>query len=140
MILRDESDSEEEQVQVHASEPVTIEAETLVFQKETESEGSTPQISDEAESSGNLKRKRTASSDAQATPSLARRLKKMRATRHLAKPPSEDTVEAEERDQESLISKEPIIIESLPETKDTVPDKVLTPTVSPIKATDDAEE
>ncbi|KAL8147589.1 hypothetical protein AgCh_005055 [Apium graveolens] len=78
---------------------------------------------------------------AKATPSLARRLKKMKARRYLAKAPSEDTEEAEEGDQESLISQEPIVIEVLPaQAKDTATDTVVTPLVSPIKATDDAKE
>ena len=111
MILKDESDSEEE-AQVHTSEPVAVEAETVVFQNETEAEGSTHQNLDEAEGSGTLKRKRTVISDDKATPSLSRRLKKMRARRHMAKPPSENTEEAEEGDQESLISQQ-IVLEVL---------------------------
>ncbi|KAL8156461.1 hypothetical protein AgCh_001526 [Apium graveolens] len=105
MLLRDESDDEEE------------------AQKATTTEGSDP-----------LKRKRTLNSDDKATPSFARRLKKMRAKRHLAKPPSENTEEAEERDQESLISN-PIVIKSLPPpatAQDTVLDTVVTPPVSPL--------
>ena len=54
---------------------------------------------------------------------------------------SEDTEEAGEGDQESLISQEPVIIEALPaQAKDTVDDTIVTPPVSPIKATDDAKE
>ncbi|KAL8091340.1 hypothetical protein AgCh_033812 [Apium graveolens] len=104
------------EAQVHTSEPVTIEAENVTSQKETA-----------AQSSDTLKRNRSVNSSAKATPSLARRLKKMRAKRYNAKPTSEDTTEAEEGDHESLISKEPIIIESLPpiaKDQDTVPDTV----------------
>ncbi|KAL8146999.1 hypothetical protein AgCh_004644 [Apium graveolens] len=55
----------------------------------------------------------------------------------MAKLPSEDTEEAEEGDQESLISK-PIIIEAFPsptQAQDTVQETVITPPVSPVKAT-----
>ncbi|KAL8099904.1 hypothetical protein AgCh_032238 [Apium graveolens] len=94
-----------------------------------------------AQSSDTLKRKSVNSDDAEATPSLARRLKKTKDTRYLAKAISEDTEEAEEGDQEDLISQQPIIIEALPaQAKDTANDTVVTPTVSPIKVTDDAKE
>ena len=87
MILRDESDSDEEtfKARVHASEPVIVEAENVTSQKETA-----------AQSSDTLKKKSVSSEDAKATPSLARRLKKMQARRYLAKAPSEDTEEVEE--------------------------------------------
>ncbi|KAL8115689.1 hypothetical protein AgCh_022256 [Apium graveolens] len=95
-----------------------------------------------AHNSDTLKRKKSVSSvTVEATPSLARRLKKMKAMRYLAKALSEDTEEAEEGDQESLISQELIIIKALPaQAKDTATDTVVTPPVSPIKATDDAKE
>ena len=65
----------------------------------------------------------------------------MKTRRYLAKAISEDTEEAEEGDQDSLISQEPIIIEALPaQAKDTANDTVVTPPVSPIKATYDAKE
>ncbi|KAL8108479.1 hypothetical protein AgCh_024798 [Apium graveolens] len=117
-ILRDESESEEEiiKARVHASEPVIIEAENVTSQKEKA-----------AQSSDTLKRKSVNSDAAEATPSLARRLKKMKARRYLAKAISEDTEEAGEGDQESLISQEPIIIEALPaQAKDTANDTVVT--------------
>jgi len=72
---------------------VIVEAENVTSQKETA-----------AQSSDTLKRKFVNSDNTEATPSLARRLKKMRAKRYNAKSPSEDTEEAEEGDQESLIS------------------------------------
>ncbi|KAL8134518.1 hypothetical protein AgCh_009513 [Apium graveolens] len=133
MTLRDESESEEETIEarVRASEPVTDVAENVTSQKETT-----------AQSSDTLKRKKSVSFvAAEATPSLARRLKKMKARRYLAKAPSEDTEEAEEGDQESLISQVPVIIEALPaQAKDTTNHTVVTPHVSPIKAIDDAKE
>ena len=49
MILRDESDEEEEQVQVHASEPVIVEAENVIFQKEVATEKVTPPKETEVE-------------------------------------------------------------------------------------------
>ncbi|KAL8116094.1 hypothetical protein AgCh_022547 [Apium graveolens] len=119
MILRDESESEEETVEarVHASEPVIIEAENVTSQDEKT-----------AQSSDTLKRKSVNSDAAETTPSLARRLKKMKARRYLDKAISEHTEEAEEGDQESLISQEPIIIEALPaQAKDTTNDTVVTP-------------
>ncbi|KAL8105196.1 hypothetical protein AgCh_029117 [Apium graveolens] len=107
--------SETIEARVHASEPVTDVAENVTSQKETT-----------AQSSDTLKRKKSVSSVvAEATPSLARRLKEMKARRYLAKAPSEDTEEAEEGDQESLISQEPVIIEALPaQAKDTANDTV----------------
>ncbi|KAL8120247.1 hypothetical protein AgCh_017410 [Apium graveolens] len=112
------------EARVHASKPVIIEAENVTSQKEKA-----------AQSSDTLKRKSVNSDVAEATPSLERRLKKMKARRYLAKAISEDTEEAKEGDQEYLISQEPIIIEALPaQAKDTIPP------VSPIKATDDAKE
>ncbi|KAL8126722.1 hypothetical protein AgCh_013845 [Apium graveolens] len=119
------------EARVHASEPVTDVAENVTSQKETA-----------AQSTDTLKRKKSVSSvAAEATPSLERRLKKMKARRYLAKAPSEDTEEAEEGDQESLISQEPVLIEALPaQAKDTANDTVVTPPVSPIKAIDDAKE
>ncbi|KAL8125273.1 hypothetical protein AgCh_012817 [Apium graveolens] len=132
MILRDKSESEEDTIEarVHASEPVIIEAENVTSQKEKA-----------AQSSDALKRKSVNSDAAEATLLLERRLKKMKARRYLAKAISEDTEEVEEGDQESLISQEPIIIEALPaQAKDTTNDTVVTPPVSPIKATNDAKE
>ncbi|KAL8155146.1 hypothetical protein AgCh_000511 [Apium graveolens] len=121
------------EAQVHASEPVTVEAENVTSQKETA-----------AQSFDTLKRKKSVSSEAvEVTPSSARRLKKMKARRYLDKAPSKDTEEAEEGDQKSLISQEPIIIiiEALrAQAKNTANDTVVTPHVSPIKATDDAKE
>ena len=99
------------EARVYPSEPVIIEAENVTSQTETTTQ-----------SFDTLKRKKSVSSvAAEATPSLARRLKKMKARRYLAKAPSEDTEEVDEGDQESLISQEPIIIEALPaQAKDTV--------------------
>ncbi|KAL8119211.1 hypothetical protein AgCh_016649 [Apium graveolens] len=118
------------EARVHASEPVIVEAENVTSQKEKA-----------AQSSDTLKRKSVNFDVAEATLSLARRLKKMKAMRYLDKAISEDTEEAKEGDQDSLISQEPIIIEALPaQAKDTANDIVVTPLVSPIKATDDAKE
>ena len=86
MVLRDESD-EDEQVQVPASEPVTVEGEESTLQKENEAEGS-----------GILKRKRPSSSDTDKVTPPSRRSRKMRAGRHMAQPQSEDAKEAEEGD------------------------------------------
>ena len=72
---------------------MTVGAENVTSQKETA-----------AQSSDTLKRKYVSSEAAKATPSLARRVKKMKGRRYLAKAPSKDTEEAKEGDQESLIS------------------------------------
>ncbi|KAL8103053.1 hypothetical protein AgCh_027549 [Apium graveolens] len=56
------------EARVHASEPVIVEAENITSQKETA-----------AQSSDTLKKKSVSSEAAKATPSLARRLKKMKA-------------------------------------------------------------
>ncbi|KAL8148288.1 hypothetical protein AgCh_005602 [Apium graveolens] len=105
------------EARVHASEPVIVEAENVTSPREKATQ-----------SSDTLKRKSVNSDAAETTPSLARRLKKMKARRYLAKAISEYTEEAEEEDQESLISQEPIIIEALPaRAKDTVNDTVVTP-------------
>ena len=58
------------EARVHASEPVSLEAENITSQKEKA-----------AQSSDILKRKSVHSDAAEATPSLARRLKKMKARR-----------------------------------------------------------
>ncbi|KAL8155357.1 hypothetical protein AgCh_000661 [Apium graveolens] len=109
-------------------QPVIVGAENVTFPKGTA-----------AQSSDTLKRKYISSEAAKETPSLARRLKKMRAERYKAKPISEDSTEAEEGDQESLISSEPVVNEALPFPTQ-AQDTVSTPPISPIKATDDAEE
>ncbi|KAL8106700.1 hypothetical protein AgCh_023449 [Apium graveolens] len=125
IIIRDEFD-EDEEAQVPASEPVTIAAEESILQKESEAEGS-----------GIQKRKRSANSDIDHVSPPSSRKRKIRAGVKIAQAQYE---EAEEGDQESLISTEPVIIEAFPAPKDTVPDTVITPPLSPVKETATVED
>ncbi|KAL8091512.1 hypothetical protein AgCh_033945 [Apium graveolens] len=91
-----------------------------------------------------FKRLRKLNSDEKAptvSPPL-KKLKKQRAHRDIVDSDSEDVVEAaKEGDQESLISTEPIVIESLASAKpETAQDSIPTPPISPIVDTVHTEE
>ncbi|KAL8103743.1 hypothetical protein AgCh_028081 [Apium graveolens] len=110
---------------VPISEPVIVEAEKVSSQKDTVTGSSRP-----------LKRLRNLNSDDKAptvSPPL-KKLKKQRAHRDIVDSDSDDVVEAaKEGVQESLISTEQIVIESLPSAQpETAQDRISTPPMSPI--------